>query len=289
MTNITLEPNGKPLGPKVLGLDLGQEVPEADFAEVQRLYEEYGVIVILGQDISPQDLIRFSKRFSELVRFPMVQFNLPEEPDILVVSNVIEDGKPIGVGDAGRCWHTDMWYTDHPPRGSLLHAREVPVKDGRALGDTMFASTAHAYDTLPADLKKLVNGRSATFSHDFHAEWRSAKAAEQADDKSAARKTRSATSIPDIKHPLVKTHPVTGRDCLYVSEGAIVGVDGMEHAEAMALVDELLAHVTREDAVYRHNWKVGDLVMWDNYSCLHCAIADFPSSMRRRMYRTTIR
>ena len=289
MTNISVEQSGKPLGPKVHGLDLSKDLSDVEFKEVNDLYEEYGVIVIPGQDITPDDHIRFSKRFSDLVRFPMAQFNLPSHPDVLVVSNVIEDGKPIGVGDAGRCWHTDMWYTDAPPRGSLLHAREVPVENGRVLGDTMFASTAHAYDTLPEDLKKLVKGRSATFSHDFHAEWRAAKAGKSADEKAGAGKTRSATSIPDNKHPLVKTHPVTGRDCLYVSEGAIVGVDGMEHDEAMALVDELLAHVTRDEVVYRHNWSVGDLVMWDNYSCMHCAIADFPEDKRRRMYRTTIR
>lgn len=288
MSKTDLVPSGKPLGPKLLGLDLGKALSDDDFDEVRRRYEEYGVIVIPGQDISPEDQIRFSRRFGELVRFPMAQFNLADHPDILVVSNVIEDGKPIGVGDAGRCWHTDMWYTDHPPRGSLLHAREVPVRDGRALGDTLFASTAHAYETLPGDLKAVVKGRWATFSHDYHAEWRAARAAGGDSDKSAARDTRRATSIPDNRHPLVKTHPVTGRDCLYVSEGAIVGVDGLPEDEAMALVDALLTHVTRDEVVYRHNWSVGDLVMWDNYSCLHCAIGGFPATLRRRMYRTTI-
>ncbi|MGH2550824.1 MAG: TauD/TfdA dioxygenase family protein [Thermomicrobiales bacterium] len=286
MSNIGVQLNDRPLGHKITGLDLSRDISDTEFDELSQLYERYGVIVVSGQTLSSEQQIRFSQRFSELVRFPMEQFNLADYPDILVVSNVIENGKPIGVGDAGRCWHTDMWYTDAPPRGSLLYALEVPVENGRALGDTMFASTSHAYDTLPADTKKFLEGRMATFSHDYHAEWRASQAVSE---KSAARKTRSETSIPDNRHPLVKIHPKTGRKCLYVSEGAIIAIDGMERADAMRLVDELLQHVTRDDVVYRHNWGVGDLLMWDNYSCLHCAIGDFPASLRRRMHRTTIR
>lgn len=289
MSNLGIQLNETPLGHRITGLDLSRDLSDSVFDDLGKLYEKYGVIVIPGQRLTPEQQIHFSRRFSELVRFPMPQFNLPDYPDILVVSNIVENGKPIGVGDAGRCWHTDMWYTDHPPRGSFLYALEVPVQNGRALGDTMFASSGHAYDTLSPEMKTFLEGRMATFSHDYHAEWRAAQAAPQDGDKSAARKTRSETSIPDNRHPLVKIHPTTGRKCLYVSEGAIVAVDGMEHAEAMALVDDLLRHVIREEVVYRHNWTVGDLVMWDNYSCLHCAIGDFPASLRRRMHRTTIR
>jgi len=286
MSNASVQLVDKPLGHRIAGLDLSRVLSDMEFDELRQLYEQYGVIVISGQNLSPEQQIRFSQRFSELVRFPMERFNLPGHPDILVVSNIMENGRPIGVGDAGRCWHTDMWYTDFPPRGSLLYALEVPVQNGRALGDTMFASTSHAYDTLPLATKKFLEGRMATFSHDYHADWRARQAAAES---SSARKARSETSIPDNRHPLVKVHPKTGRKCLYVSEGAIVAVDGMQQTDAMALVDELLGHVTRADVVYRHNWMVGDLVLWDNYSCLHCAIGDFPASLRRRMHRTTIR
>ncbi len=285
MTFLDLEKTSKPLGHHLRGLDLAN-LSEAEFSAINDAYEAFGVIVIPGQNLNPDQQIAFSKRFSELVRFPMEQFNLPGHPDILVVSNIVEDGKPIGVGDAGRCWHTDMWYTDNPPRGSLLYALEVPHEGGRPLGDTMFASTAHAYSTLPADLKKLVEGRWATFSHDYHVAWRAKQAGKTSG--ADAQKTREKASLPDNRHPLVKEHPATGQKCLYISEGAIVGVDGLPHGEAMALVDALLAHTLSEDAVYRHSWSEGDLVMWDNYSCLHCAIGDFPASKRRRMHRTTI-
>jgi taurine dioxygenase len=287
MTVLDIQKNDKPLGHRLCGLDLAETLSHEQFQAINAAYEAYGVVVIPGQDLDPGQQVAFSRRFSELVRFPMEQFNLPAEPDILVVSNIIENGKPIGVGDAGRCWHTDMWYTDNPPRGSLLYALEVPHDGDLPLGDTMFASTSHAYDTLSEDMKTFLEGRWATFSHDYHVGWRAARSGKS--EGAGAQKTREKASIPDNRHPLVKTHPVTGRKCLYISEGAIVGVDGMSHEDAMALVDELLAHSLSDDVVYRHSWTKGDLVMWDNYSCLHCAIGDFPDTERRRMYRTTIK
>ena len=156
--------SGAPLGHEIRGVDLAN-LSDAQFAAVEEAYDRYGVVVIRGQELSPDAHVAYSKRFGGLDRYILDRYNLKSHPQIFVVSNIVENGEPIGLGDAGRYWHTDMWTEPKPPRGSIMYALEVPHDDdGRPLGDTFFASTAAAYDALPEDLRLTIEGRRAVYS-----------------------------------------------------------------------------------------------------------------------------
>ena len=277
-----------PLGHEIKNVDL-RNVDEETFSQIEAAYDQYGVVVIRNQNLTPQEQVNFSKRFAKLDRFVLKEFNLPELPEIFVVSNIIQDGKPLGMDDAGRYWHSDMWITQTPPRGSILYAREVPLNDqGKALGDTCFASTADAYDTLPDSLKEKLENLSAVFSSRLYAQFVGHD--KPKDDLHSKGIVQAQKKLEDllITHKLVRIHPRTGRKCLYMVEGVVSHIVGMHEQESQALIAELLKHTTRESAVYRHSWRVGDLVMWDNYSAIHNAIGDFKLPQRRLMHRTTL-
>src|SRR5712675_3120750 len=146
------------VGAEIDGVDVAADLPDDVFQEIDYAYNRYSVLVFRDQKLTPAQQIAFAHRFGELEVSPRTQFALPDHPEILVLSNIIIDGKPIGNADAGRTWHTDMSYTKTPPRGSLLYAREIPIENGHALGDTVFSSAAAAYDTLSAEMKKKLNG-----------------------------------------------------------------------------------------------------------------------------------
>jgi taurine dioxygenase len=186
-------------------------------------------------------------------------------------------GQPIGNADAGRTWHADLSYTTTPPRGSLLYAVEIPSNEhGEALGDTLFVSTAAAYDALPAAMQQQLHGLRA--SH-------------RAGAKQYALGSRLAEAVkdlPDVIHPVIRTHPVTGRRAIYVREGECVGLVGMPDQDALPLIKELSDFVTRSEFLYRHQWCVGDLLMWDNCCAQHLAIKDYELPQRRLMHRVTV-
>src|SRR5215813_3705603 len=181
------------------------------------------------------------------------RWSVPGSPEIVVVSNVTEDGRPIGVRRAGKNWHSDMCYASRPPRGTMLYALEIPKLFGLALGDTEFASTAAAWDALPERMQRHLDGRRAVF--DF------------AGRKPALPPTQAEMDrYPPITHPIVRTHPVTGRKCLYVMRDDCIGIEGIEGWEAETLIAALADHTVKPAFVYRHQWRVGDLLMWDNWA-----------------------
>ena len=277
-----------PLGHHVVNVDLTR-LDDATFAQIEDAFNRYGVIVIEDQKLAPEDQLAFTRRFGERLRYPLTDFQLPGFPDILVVSNVVENGKQIGLADAGRLWHTDTIFVEAPPRCSLLYALEVPQRDGKPLGDTLFASTAAAYDALPESMKRRIDGLQAINSFGRYIERRDREvAASRPGTASQITREKHENAHPDIVHPLVRTHPITGRKCLYIADGTTVEIVGWSQAESDALIGELLAHMTRPEFVYRHQWKVGDVVIWDNCSAIHQALGDYAPSERRRMHRTTV-
>ncbi|WP_454691605.1 TauD/TfdA dioxygenase family protein [Achromobacter aloeverae] len=279
----------KPLGHEILGVDL-RNLSDEDFEKIDAAYREYGVVVIRDQKLTPQDQLNFSRRFGALDRFVFDRFNMPENPEIFIVSNVIEEGRPIGMEDAGRYWHSDMWYVAKPPRGSFLYALEVPHDGNRPLGDTCFASTRYAYETLPEDLRQQVDSLQAVFSSKKYGEY-VGHTEEKAKDNIYLKdvvKAREKIKDNTITHPLVRIHPITGKKCLHVVQGVISEIVGLPPAESEALVEKLVNHAIRPEAIYRHQWRVGDIVMWDNYSALHQANGDFKLPQRRLMHRTTL-
>ena len=193
----------------------------------------------------------------------------------VVVSNITDEGTPIGVRRAGENWHSDMCYTARPPRGTILYAIEIPELHGLPLGDTEFASAAAAWDALPDAMKRTLEGRRAVF--DFQARKRAFPPTQAEIDRN-----------PPVRHPIVRTHPSTGRKCLYVMRDDCIGIDGMEPDEAEALIAALADHIVKPAFVYRHQWRPGDVLMWDNCMVQHRAIQDYDMPQRRLMHRTTM-
>lgn len=267
-----------PLGAEVLGLDLAQPLAADDFARIHRAHLEHHVLVFREQRITPEQQIAFSRRFGPLQIHVLHQFGLPGHPEVLVVSNIVENGKPIGLGDAGHYWHSDLSYKDKPSLGSLLHAQELLAEGG----DTLFANMHLAWDTLPAHLREAVEGRAA--EHTYLAKYA------ELQQRSPWRPNLSAEQIAQVKpvvHPIVRTHPETGRKALFVSEHFTTRVIGIPEDESEALLAELFAHSVRPEHLYRHRWAEHDMVFWDNRSLMHLA-AGTPDHLRRKLYRTTI-
>ncbi|SFC99832.1 taurine dioxygenase [Cupriavidus sp. OV038] len=283
MTTATLQdfeirPFDAALGAEVIGLDLNQPLSPTDFQRLHRAHLDHHVVVFRDQRITPAQQIDFSRRFGPLQIHVLHQFQLPGHPEILIVSNVVEDGKPIGLGDAGHFWHSDLSYKEKPSLGSLLHARELPEEGG----DTLFANMHAAWDALPADLQRRVEGLQA--EHTYLARYAELQA------RSPWRPNLSPEQIAQVKpvlQPVVRTHPETGRKALFVSEHFTTRIAGLPEDESRALLDELFAHSVKPAHVYRHQWQPNDLVFWDNRSLLHLA-AGTPDHLRRVMYRTTI-
>ena len=261
--------------------DLSQDIDDATFRDIESLFHENVVVVFRDQQLTNKRHIEFSSRFGELEIHIVKKYLLPGFPEILLISNLRnEAGEHIGLADAGFTWHTDTSYRRRPSRCSLLYAKEVPHRDGDALGDTVFANTIAAYEALPTSMKRRIDGLKAI--HRYSARRR------VADSPRPKLTAEQLAETPDISHPIVRTHPYTGRKSLYVTAGECVGIEGMPEDEAVDLITELDAHCVRPEFLYRHKWRVGDLLMWDNATSMHLAICDYALPQRRLMHRTTV-
>ena len=273
---IQIVPTGAAVGAEIRGVDLSQPLDEATFAAIDRAYNEHGVIFFRDQQITAPQQVAFSRRFGD-IEFNIFgeRWSVPGSPEIVVVSNITEDGRPVGIRRAGENWHSDMCYAARPPRGTMLYAVEIPDLHGLTVGDTEFASAAAAWDALPAALRQHMDGRRAIF--DFSARKRAFPLTQAEKDR-----------YPPVRHPIVRTHPRTGRKCLYVMRDDCVGIEGLETEEAEALIAALADHIVKPAFIYRHQWRPGDLLMWDNCTVQHRAIQDYDMPQRRLMYRTTM-
>lgn len=279
MPKIEIVPCDAPIGAEIRGVDLAKGIDDIIFGEIDEALSEHGVIYLRDQHITPEQQVAFSRRFGDLEVNAFSKYALKENPAVLVVSNIKENGKDIGYADAGSHWHTDMSYTATPPRLTMLYAVEVPHRDGTPLGDTWFASACAAYDDLPDALKAALAGKRAI--HRFGAKERGVK-------KPVELTAEQIAKNPDVVHPVVRRHPVTGRKALYVRKGECIGIEGMPDVEALALIQDLSDRITRKQYIYRHKWQVGDLLMWDNALVQHWAPRDYEWPDRRLMLRTTV-
>ena len=197
---------------------------------------------------------------------------MPDHPDILVLSNMVKDGKPVGIRDAGQYWHTDRSYVKEPAWSSVLHAIRLPVDAaGVTRGNTQFASTVAAFAALPEPMRCRLRELQAVHRYIY----RYTKVPQE--------------RLPDVTHPIVLRHPYNGRECLYVNKGFTAGIVRMAQAEADELLEQLYAHMAQPQFVYTHRWRLGDVVMWDNFATQHNAVADYALPLERLMWRTTIR
>jgi taurine dioxygenase len=279
-----IKPTGEALGAHIFGVDLSKPVSDGDFKTILRALGEHGVIVFPRQTIETEDLARFGKMFGDLEVNVANLYHEPDHPEVMILSNMKKDGKPIGLGDAGQGWHTDMSYSKDIALANVLYALKVPVRNGRPLGDTQFRNMHAAYADLPDDIKKRVEGRTAT--HDFIKFWDMMRAKPGSTRGPLTPEQRRQK--PPVSQPIVQTHPITGRKILYCNPGYAMFIDGMDKAESDELLAYLFKHQEKPEFFYAHKWTEGDVLMWDNIGTVHNAIPDYRPDEPRYMRRIQV-
>jgi taurine dioxygenase len=271
-----------PLGAEITGIDVSGPVDEAMIGAITEALLDNHVIVMRDQCLTPEQQVTFSRRFGDLVVRVSGEFLHPEFPEVLILCNRKVDGMYVGATGAyaGELWHTDLTYAERPSMGSMLHALEV----AECGGDTAWANMYLAYETLPEETKRRIDGLKAIHVRDRRRNPRGAftEALDRDIDK------YYSVRVPDSVHPMVRTHPVTGRKALFVTPRFAVAIDGMDDAEAQPLLDELFAHQINPDFIYQHKWRVGDLVFWDNRCTAHLAVGGIVPPGIRHLHRTSI-
>jgi alpha-ketoglutarate-dependent taurine dioxygenase len=281
---MNIRPSGKAFGATIEGIDLARPLSDGDFKQILRALGEHGVLCFPKQQLATDDFMRFGRLFGELEINVANQFHEPGFPEVMVLSNMTADGKPIGLGDAGQGWHTDMSYSKEVALANVLYAIKVPTRDGRPLGDTQFRNMHAAYEDLPAEIKTRLKGRTAT--HDFAKFWDMMRA--RPGSRRAPLTPEQRAKKPPVSQPIFRTHPVTGRTVLYCNPGYATRIDGMPDAESDELLRYLFQHQEQEKYFYAHQWAEGDVLMWDNIGTVHNAVADYAADEPRYMRRLQV-
>ena len=272
-----INPLSPTLGAEVVGLDLNEPLSDAVFLEIERAWQDAnGVLVFRGQDLAPEAQIAFSRRLGDLEVHVAKRYLLPGHPEIYRVSTKQDaNGKAMGNPESGRYWHSDLSYLAPPAKASLLYALEVPPIGG----DTMFTNMAAAHDALSEPVRTMLNGLMAVHDYSYVRRMFSPGFGRSADPN----------QVPPVRHPVVRPHSDTGRKTLFVNPGFTTHIDGLTRQESEAILSFLFDHATRPEFIYRHNWSVGDAVLWDNRSTMHHAVHDFyETGGIRHMHRTTV-
>ena len=265
-----VRPLSPALGAEIVGIDLGKEIDDLTVAQIRDAWHQNLVILLRDQKLSEEDEVRFAEKFGPPAVIHTKQF-VRNHPAVMLISNIREDGTPIGaLPDGEMHFHTDQCHQERPAMASMLYALEVPS----AGGNTLFANGYKAYETLPDAIKRRIAGRKALNAYDY-------------ETASMKRGTRLAEGVPSYVHPVVRTHPATGRKALYVNRLMTVRIEGLAAQESDEMLDLLFEHQERREFIYEHVWRPGDLLMWDNRCTLH-ARTDFSPDERRLMRRVTI-
>jgi taurine dioxygenase len=272
---ITITPLSDHTGVEVSGVDLSKPVDEATRIRLNKAFSDHSVLVMRDQKLSPDQMLAAVNLFGDVFFQQNTRFALPECPEIHYISNqdTYEDGSRYIPG-AG--YHSDHSNAAEPPKATVLLALELPDSGG----DTQFVNMQEAYDGLSNDMKRRVDGLKAVQVY------QSSHSARKLTGLSEENKKR----VPDsVVHPMVRTHPETGRKGLFINPIRIENIVGMDNAEALPLLDELLAHATQDKYQYYHKWRVGDLAMWDNRCLLHKANPDYDMNQMRYLYRVMLK
>ena len=267
----TISPLSQHTGAEVRGVDLTEPVDEVTCARFNRAFVDSSVLVFRDQHLTPHQLLEAVGLFGEVFPQHNSRFALPECPLVHYISNkdFYPDGRRYIPGEG---YHTDHSNASRPPKATVLHAVSLPDRGG----DTQYVNMCLAYDSLPKETKRRLDGLKAI--HVYQSRYSERKLMELSSE--------SRSRVPDaVAHPIVRTHPESGRQALYINPIRTEGIVGMPEGEALALLADLLEHATLPQHQYRHRWRPGDLVMWDNRSLLHKANGDYDMNQLRYLYR----
>lgn len=284
MSALRVIPGPGVLGARIEGAALSRPLPDAEVGVVLKALGDHGVLCFPGQDVTPEALAAFGARFGELEINVANRFHAPGLPAVMILSNIVENGRAVGFADAGQGWHTDVSYSRDIALATILHARAVPVRDGRVLGDTQFRDMRRAYDDLPEDVKTRIEGRAAI--HDFEKFWEMMRAKPGTARQPLSEKQRAYR--PPVPQPIVRIHPLSGRKVLYCNPGYATRIEGMEPAESERLLEFLFRHQLQDRYLHAHHWTKGDVLMWDDIATIHNAVADYRADEPRFMYRVQV-
>jgi taurine dioxygenase len=280
----TVTPSGETLGATIDGIDLARPLAPAAFDTVVDALGRYGVVRFPAQRLTARELRDFAARFGELEINVANAYQEPGLPEVMILSNIVRDGKPIGLADAGQDWHTDMSYSRTIAFANVLYGIEIPRRDGRPLGATEFCNMHAAYDGLPADLKRRLEGK--TVLHDFNKFWemmRREKGSKRPPLTEAQRKAK-----PPVSHPVFLTHPITGRKVLYANPGYAMRINELPQSESDEVLAFLFAHQVKPEYRYAFRWTAGDVLMWEDIGTIHNAVADYGPDEHRLIKRCQV-
>ncbi|MEC8198455.1 MAG: TauD/TfdA family dioxygenase, partial [Pseudomonadota bacterium] len=266
---------GNALGAEIRGVDITQNLSDAEIDEIRSIWHQHHVIVFRGVDWTPDAQLAFAGRFGNLDDHAATpNDSLEGYPELLEVSTIPKNGKPSPTRTAGRDWHSDYAYTSRPAAASILYCTEKPAVGG----DTMFCNMARAYDTLTDKMKAVVGDLQSVYDFTL---------VSGVKDRTAENEAELYKINPPVAHPTVRVHNESGVKALYVSERTS-HFNGMSRAESAPIIQYLCEQAIQPENVYRHQWRVGDLVCWDNRTTMHLALGDFDPTARRRMLRATV-
>jgi taurine dioxygenase len=277
--------SGKALGATIEGLDLSRPLAEQEVENIIQVLGERGVVCFPTQTLTARQQRDFAARFGELeVNVASGPYQEPGIPEVMTLSNIVENGKPIGLADAGQDWHTDMSYSKTIAFANVLYGIKIPRRNGEPLGNTEFCGMHAAYDGLPSHLKISLQGK--TVLHDFNKFWdkmRLEKGSKRPPLTDAQRKAK-----PPVSHPIFLKHPITGRKVLYANPGYSMRINELPQKESDETLEFLFAHQTRPEYRYASRWTEGDVLMWENFGTIHNAVADYGPDEHRLIKRCQV-
>jgi len=277
-------PSGATLGATIDGLDLSQPLADEAFNEVVRALGDYAVIRFPRQELSGRNLKDFSARFGDLEVNVANSYQEPGLPEVMILSNIVRQGKPIGMADAGQDWHTDMSYSKTIAFANVLYGIEIPHRDGKPLGSTAFCNMHAAYEGLPADVKRRLDGM--TVLHDFNKFWEMMRRERGSKRPPLTEAQRQAK--PPVSHSIFLTHPLTGRKVLYANPGYSVRINELPEKESDDMLAYLFEHQTKPEYQYVFSWQPGDVLLWEDIGTIHNAIPDYGPDEHRLIKRCQV-
>lgn len=267
---VTITPLSDALGVEVSGIDLRHEMDDETFEAIHDAWIDNVIVLFRGQDLSDEDQEHYCKRFGELEVVRSTRAQDEDHPSILLISNVEDTGKITALGNGGMLFHYDQCYYQHPAKAAVLYAVEVPAQGGH----TLYGNCYTAYETLPDDIKSRIEGKR-TLNYFSYGD-------------ATRRPETTDPEMPQWVHPMVRTVPESGRKALFVCRLMTIRIEGMDKSESDELLGKLFDHMEKPEFIYEHDWRVGDVMMWDNRCSIH-ARTDFPPEQRRMMRRVTVR
>lgn len=279
-----IEPKAGGLGATIYDIDLSKPLSPESYKAIEQALGKYGVVSFPEQQLTPKQLRDYSENFGKLEINVANMFHDEQYPEVMILSNMKENGQPIGLSDAGQDWHTDMSYSKTIAFSNVLYGIKIPFRDGESLGNTAFCNMHAAYEGLPEELKSELDGMTVT--HDFNKFWEMMRR-----EKGSSRPPLTQEQLkrkPPVSHPIFLTHPITGRKVLYANPGYSMRINELPEARSDEVLRFLFEHQVQERYRYRHRWAEGDVLMWDNMGTIHNAVADYGPDEHRLIKRCQV-